>query len=723
MSRINKGKNVKRNRNTFLNNKKRIISVTDKKNKQKDVYDQTSKYFDSSKESLDNDKNGVNSLDQYSQYSSEVSEDWEDIEICQEDKGFLKDSDKDLNITLDISKCLKPKRKISGTYSLQRNIKIHIHLLHLTCLVFHGFVRNKWINDKEIQDVLRNKLEEECPLLFKQIEEYRKGTFDQQSNNCDLKSILLLILRWFRQKFEIIALGIGKKICSHVKSCLNLDDKGSLYEIISSIYEFRKIALFFKGSRDSGAQLFTSLLRSFGFNARLVFSLQPLNLNFDLEDCEKYELCESKFYDLNSKLVNFERLYNENSMNKLDNICKFEADYLVDRTRLISELSFSYPVFWTEVYDSNLGIWYSAECMVLNCVVESSDRSAFIPKGKTFSRTKMNASYILAFEVDGYVKDVTFRYVNNVSMLNRVKLPASERSRYCSFEKLVNMFKRPFLSDIDFKENNDLQPKILFKKIEDITINEYKIHPYYVLERHLKREETVHPEAFPVHVFTLKKGNKLKEERVFNRSDILLCKSVEYYYRNGRQIKLGELPLKIVKPRSTTLTRRRENELITSETNEVAIQPLYAEFQTELYIPPPVVNGIVPKNSYGNTDLFVDSMIPKGATYLPYHGIGKIAKKLGFDYSDAVIGFEFKNQRAIPIIKGILIATENCDACFEAWIFDRQKKNEKDVQKRKKEILNRWRRFFRGLRIRDHIKSLYGDYNSLSSNYIYKEEL
>lgn len=210
-------------------------------------------------------------------------------------------------------------------------------------------------------------------------------------------------------------------------------------------------------------------------------------------------------------------------------------------------------------------------------------------------------------------------------------------------------------------------------------------------------------------MFTVGKGDKLKEERVFNRSDILLCKSVEYYHRNGRQIKMGELPLKIVKPRSVTLSRKRENELIAFETNKLATQPLYAEFQTELYIPPPVVNGIVPKNGYGNIDVFVDSMIPKGATHLPYRGIGKIAKKLGFDYSDAVTGFEFKNQSAIPIITGIVIATENADICFEAWVFDEQKRIEKDLKKREKKVLCRWRKFFLGLKIRDLVQNLYGN--------------
>ncbi|KAG5439121.1 hypothetical protein PCANB_001420 [Pneumocystis canis] len=674
--------------------------------------------------SLSNNSHDMDSLSLYFQDSDESSVDWEDVEIHQnssiKDDNSLKDSDRDFDISLNKSKYLNLKRKASTTNCLDRSAKIHMHLLHLTCLVFHGFIRNKWINDEETQNILRNKFQDECSLLFEKIEKYKLHHLDQQPGYWSFEKILSLILEWFKQKFEIIALGMGKTGFYSTESSLDSkDDKTYLFETIESVFEFRKIALLLKGSRDSGMQIFTSLLRALGFNARLIFSLQPLDLNFDLKDHKNFEECyELRHYSLNRKMRNSGKLHIKKSKNKLDNILiKSEENLFNDKTKLISDLSFPYPVFWTEVYNYNTDTWYSVECMVLDCIIASSDKSAFIPKGRILRKIKMNVNYIVAFEVDGYTKDVTFKYLNNISRLNRLKLPVLERDKYISFEKLVNIFKRPILSDSDLKENNDLLLKTLPKKIEDITINEYKTHPDYILERHLKREEVVRPGAFPVYVFTLGKGNKLKEERVFKRSDILLCKSVEYYHREGKQIKLGELPLKIVKPRSVTLTRRRENELIASQTNKHVTQPLYAEFQTELYIPPPVINGIIPKNGYGNTNVFVDSMIPKGATHLPYDGIGKIAKKLGFDYSDAVTGFQFKHQRAIPIITGILVATENVSACFEAWLFEEQKRIEKEIKKRQKEVLGRWRRFFLGLRIRDRIQNLYSDsYNSFFSS-------
>lgn len=104
-------------------------------------------------------------------------------------------------------------RKTLNACYLQRSVRIQMHLLHLACLISHGFLRNKWINDIETQNILRNKFKDECPLLFMQIEEYKQGFSSQQLGSDDLGKILLSILQWFKRKFEIIALGIGRGSC------------------------------------------------------------------------------------------------------------------------------------------------------------------------------------------------------------------------------------------------------------------------------------------------------------------------------------------------------------------------------------------------------------------------------------------------------------------------------------------------------------------------------
>lgn len=47
-------------------------------------------------------------------------------------------------------------------------------------------------------------------------------------------------------------------------------------------------------------------------------------------------------------------------------------------------------------------------------------------------------------------------------------------------------------------------------------------------------------------------------------------------------------------------------------------------------------------------------------------GVAKIARKLGFNYAEAVTSFEFKKGRAFPVISGIVVASENEQTILEA---------------------------------------------------------
>ena len=44
--------------------------------------------------------------------------------------------------------------------------------------------------------------------------------------------------------------------------------------------------------------------------------------------------------------------------------------------------------------------------------------------------------------------------------------------------------------------------------------------------------------------------------------------------------------------------------------------PLFGFWQTEVYIPPPAVNGKVPRNEYGNVEMFKPEMLPGGTVHL-----------------------------------------------------------------------------------------------------------
>lgn len=108
--------------------------------------------------------------------------------------------------------------------------------------------------------------------------------------------------------------------------------------------------------------------------------------------------------------------------------------------------------------------------------------------------------------------------------------------------------------------------------------------------------------------------------------------------RIGRIVKPRQEPLKWVKQRAVTLDRRRAQELANLEGKDPIQQGLYAEWQTEVFTPPPIENvstvlatmqvrqshlfkwlhwqGKIPKNAFGNLDLYVPTMLPPGAVHL-----------------------------------------------------------------------------------------------------------
>ena len=131
---------------------------------------------------------------------------------------------------------------------------------------------------------------------------------------------------------------------------------------------------------------------------------------------------------------------------------------------------------------------------------------------------------------------------------------------------------------------------------------------------------------------------------------------------------------------------------------------LYAYFQTELYVPPPVVRGRVPRNAYGNLDVYVPSMVPPGGSHVKHHEAARAARILNIDYVDAITGFHFKGRRGTAINEGIVVAQqyqEAVEAVVEGLI--RQYEEAEDL-KRTKGVLRMWKRFMVGLKIVDHVR-------------------
>lgn len=359
--------------------------------------------------------------------------------------------------------------------------------------------------------------------------------------------------------------------------------------------------------------------------------------------------------------------------------------------------------------------------------------AAFYCRGTAADKAKQVFAYIIAFSSDGTAKDVTTRYLPKQQWPGKTKgfrLPPEKAPVYNKhgkikkweewdwFKSVIRPYGRAYSQRQpwdEIEDAGDLVPKKPEKRKHmdeeggKETLQGYKNSALYVLERHLRREEALKPGSKIVRYFTTGKGEKEKKEPVYYRKDVVPCKTVESWHKEGRAVKEGEQPLKYVPMRAVTVTRKREIEEREREEGGKVMQGLYSEAQTDWIIPDPIQDGKIPRNAFGNIDVYVPTMVPKGAVHIPKKGTPRICKRLGIDYAEACTGFEFGKQRAVPVLTGVVVAAENKDIVIDAWRLDQAERAKKEKAKKEAVIFGLWKKFFYGLRVVDRMRKEYGD--------------
>ncbi|KAJ5175930.1 uncharacterized protein N7482_001807 [Penicillium canariense] len=651
-----------------------------------------------------------------------------------------------------------------GPTKIERLIRIQSHCMHVQCLLFHNAIRNAWANDKKAHEILRHKLPEgilqevkkwriasglelpepkpEPPKSKKKGKQARKNkdwSADSQrlepgqpdmSRGDPIIGLLKVLVAYWRKQFRITAPGLrkhGYRPVSSLEAVINdfrneENDPDCYGERIANKDEFRSAAERMQGSRDVGAQLFTALIRALGIEARLVGSLQPLGFGWTKAETYTPPKTEAKSKDPVPD--------DERGESNEDTTPEDEAPKLKKR-KTPYDKDMPFPIYWTEVASPVTHEIIPVDPFIISNPVATTPelQAAFEPRGVKADRAKQVICYVIAHSADGTAKDVTTRYLKRRTWPGKTKgfrMPVEKipipglRGQYLEFDWFrVTMrgYERPpnRRTKVDeIEDANELQRKQPEKKepkqMTD-TLQSLRQSAEFVLERFLRREEALKPGAESVRIFTSGKGAKAKEEPVFRRADVVKCMSAESWHKEGRQILPGAVPLKRVSIRAVTLLRKREVEELQRETGEKPLQGLYARDQTEYIIPPPIRDGIIPKNDYGNIDCFVPSMIPRGAAHVPLPGTVRICKKLGIDYAEAVTGFEFGSKMAVPVIQGVVIAAENEDLLRDAWRTDAAEKRKREQLKAEKRILQTWRKFLFGLRITERVREEYGGFD------------
>lgn len=616
----------------------------------------------------------------------------------------------DISISLDPG--TTPKRRAQARRKpaslAEKARRLLVHKAHVMCLLGHCIYVNSWCNNEVVQRNLGS-------LVTAKMRTYLipKTSDSQFVRNRSFVDGLQQVCEAFKEHFQVNASAMRRPRWADETGP---DGPQTDVEPMDRS-DFIAAAKKMEGSQDTGNQLFCAVLRSIGLEARLVCSLQPLPFTSNSAKGSTpqkvvkptvFAIASDTDPDKSEASADDTSVQSSRSIGKIPSVrrrlgqpsfASSPAPSPAPKAKKKAIRTLSYPVYWVEAFNAAQQKWITVDPAVTGTVNKPS-------KLEPPSSYELNQlSYIIAFESDGVAKDVTRRYAKAYNAkTRRQRVEATEGGAHW-WKKAMRIFRRRGGAlDRDQVEDAELAQKEAKEGLPG-NVQDFKDHPYYALERHLRRHEVLSPrrEVGKVNAGT---AAKPRMEAVFRRNDVLVCRSADKWYRLGREVKAGEQPLKHVVARTF---RRAKSPMEEDERDRGAkTTALYAAIQTELYVPPPVVRGRIPRNAYGNLDIYTPSMVPAGGVHIRHPLTQQAAKVMRIDSAEAVTGFQFKGRQGTAVVEGAVVAEQYADAVKAIIEGFEEEKREEASRQRSLQALRLWKRFVTGLRIAERV-SAYGD--------------
>ena len=221
-----------------------------------------------------------------------------------------------------------------------------------------------------------------------------------------------------------------------------------------------------------------------------------------------------------------------------------------------------FPTYWTEVISPITSEIIPVDALILTPAVATNSEhlAQFESRGAKADKAQQVFGYIVAYSTDGTAKDVTTRYLRRHMWPGRTKgvripverVPVYNRrgkikhyEDYDWFKTVMSGYSRTTemrTAVDDIEETKDLKtvkPEKKESKASEGTLQSFKNSAEYVLERHLRREEALRPGSKPAKTFITGKGDKVREEPVYRRTDVEICRTGESWHKEGRAVKPG----------------------------------------------------------------------------------------------------------------------------------------------------------------------------------------
>ncbi|KAH3685007.1 hypothetical protein WICPIJ_004039 [Wickerhamomyces pijperi] len=593
------------------------------------------------------------------------------------------------------------KKKASVIPKEEKQFRQDFHRILLTVMMTHGLIRNQWCNYQEIQAQLKAKVKVDShrveKLLMGETDIISKArtTTAQGIVTTPMKSrrfldgLKILLTQW-QKHYKISSLkGLYRYDWNEWPQTFTSKTKPVDFT------RFKKSIIDkSRGDRDLGAQGFVILLRSYGIRARLCYSIQG-------GDCYDYKIRKKESDEANNSTVD----QNEQEtipqrriltlQDKIKQLRSAQAQRIKKPAVVKSpEMDLIYPVFWAEAWNPFVKRWITVSPHLLVTIEDITNKSQLEPP-PTYHYNQLR--YVLAYDNEGYVRDVTKRYAEKYYSKTRKKRITRDIQGEIWYDELLASISKPGRIKADEYEEDWFAQKAKREGMPD-SIADFKSHPFYVLERDIRANEMLKKGTRPCgYIRTRGKNLSLS---VYKREDLLTLKTARGWYQKGMVLKAGARPMK---------TKPKPPQQILNEDDELE-ERLYSEDQVELYIPPPISeDGIITKNSFGNLDVFAPTMIPTGGVLLQHPFITQAVKALGIDYAPAVTGFKFERGRRVkPQLTGVVVweaFKEVCESVSEQLELEDQ---EKQRCERELRALRGWWVVLNKLRIKKRLEKRFG---------------
>jgi len=365
--------------------------------------------------------------------------------------------------------------------------------------------------------------------------------------------------------------------------------------------------------------------------------------------------------------------------------------------------------YWIEVLllksDEGPMKWQWTHVDVINASVD--DPLMYSKAGQTFS-------YVVGM-YDRAVDDVTRRYVQDWHAVTQTRSLSDWWDT--TLKKLTVLVKgHEYLAE---RENQQVRDEA--REMHEVHLQEplprsliaYKNHPAYCIEKHLGKYECIYPRK---PVVGLVQGHA-----VYRRDCIQKLMSKEKWFRNipPRVVRPTEIdvPAKTIerserKRRLSKKSKKAEEESGTDDKLEGEEEDaeskkkiaLYGQWQTDIYCPPPVVDGIIPKNDHGNWELWTEQHLPPGSVHINSTGILQLVRQFGINHAKALVGFEARAGTSYPVFDGVIVAKEHEELLRSAA--EQQQANEDKLmeERRKQAALHNWKSLAKFLFTREEVQ-------------------